>query len=531
MRPAAHILSLAILISAATASASPPPPILPAPYATPSVARGSNVIGWPAGRTPTAPPGFTVTRYASGFESGRWLYELPNGDVLVSESYTGGTNFGRVTLLRDTTGAGVPDVRTTFVDGNAAGLTQIFGLALVGSTFYLATTDGLWAFPYTAGATSLPASSGRKLLALPAGGYNNHWTRNLKPSLDGTRLFITVGSGTNVDQENVDVNDARRAAILEYKIATGTWRVFAGGLRNPNGLDWNPVNGKLWTAVNERDGLGDDLVPDYVTSVQDGGFYGWPYYYFGPYEDPRHPGERPDLKTKTIVPDMPTGAHTASLGLQFYRGFAFPDRYRGGMFVGQHGSWNRSVFAGYRVAFVPFDARGNVSGPPQTFLGGFIADTAAGTVYGRPVGVIETRDGALLVTDDATGIVWRVEYLAPVADTPALASFMLFNADTDQPLEPLTNAGTVSFARLGTTHLAIGAEPRSVGIESVVFRLDGKAMREDRERPFTVGGDANSGQDYLPLTLSPGPHTLQARPTGFDGQVGTTSVIRFTVVP
>jgi glucose/arabinose dehydrogenase len=248
-------------------------------------------------------------------------------------------------------------------------------------------------------------SAGEKILELPAGGYNNHWTRNLIASKDGSKIYVSVGSGSNVAEHGME-NEIRRADILEINPDGTGERIFAGGLRNPVGMDWEPQTGALWTAVNERDGLGDELVPDYITSVKDGGFYGWPFAYFGQNEDPRLKGQRPDLVQKTLVPDVPVGAHTASLGIVFYTGTAFPKKYAGGAFVGQHGSWNRSQFSGYKVIFVPF-ANGKPS-QPEDFLTGFIADENKSEVYGRPVGVATLNDGSILVSDDSGNTIWRI---------------------------------------------------------------------------------------------------------------------------
>jgi glucose/arabinose dehydrogenase len=264
----------------------------------------------------------------------------------------------------------------------------------------------LMRYAYREGQTRLDVA-GQKVLDLPAGGYNNHWTRNVVAGPDGSKLYVSVGSATNVDEEGIDAKDPRRAAILELNTDGTEMRVYASGLRNPNGMDWEPVTNMLWTTVNERDLLGDDLVPDYLTSVRDGAFYGWPYAYFGSNEDPRQKGKRPDLVAKAVIPDYPLGAHTASLGLVFNRGDLFPASYRGGAFIAQRGSWNRSTFAGYRVIFVPFTA-GRPAGPIQEFLTGFIANEQASEVYGRPVGVAMLRDGSLLVADDGGGKIWRI---------------------------------------------------------------------------------------------------------------------------
>jgi glucose/arabinose dehydrogenase len=409
-----------VLLLLATAD----PPKLPPPNDTPSVTKHPKVVGWPAGKAPTAPPGFAVTPYADGLDSPRWPYVLPNGDVLVAEARTlpkkdakpevkkgleqsktvTGTSANRITLLRDADGDGKPEARHVFAEG----LNQPFGMCLVGDYLYVANTDAVVRFPYKAGQTKLEGP-GTPVLHLPVGGYNNHWTRNVVANTDGTKLYVSVGSASNVG-ENGMKEEALRANVLEVNPDGTGLRVFAAGLRNPVGMDWEPATGALWTAVNERDELGDDLVPDYVTSVKDGAFYGWPYSYFGKNEDPRRKGERPDLVAKAVVPDLALGSHTASLGLAFYRGAAFPDKYRGGAFVGQRGSWNRSQFAGYRVAFVPFKD-GKPAGPAEDFLTGFVKDDDE--VYGRPVGVAVAKDGALLVTDDVTDRVWRVAPAKP----------------------------------------------------------------------------------------------------------------------
>ena len=365
---------------------SGPAPVLAAPYATPSTLNFASVVGWPDGLTPTAPAGFTVNRWAGGLDYPRWFHLLPNGDVLVSEARTVllpshdlqdpgvdggirsrslGPSANRITLLRDTDGDGVAEFRTTFLDG----LDRPFGMALLGDRFYVGATDGVFVFPYQSGQTRLEGP-GTKILELPAGGYNNHWTRNVVVGPGGTKLYVTVGSASNVGEYG-EAEEERRAGILEIDPDGTHERIFAWGLRNPVGLDWEPVTGAMWTAVNERDELGDELVPDYMTSVRDGGFYGWPYAYFGQHEDPRLAGRRPDLVAKSIVPDFALGSHTASLGLLFYRGTSFPERFRGGAFVGQHGSWNRAELSGYKVAFVPF-AGGRPSGGMEDFLTGFI---------------------------------------------------------------------------------------------------------------------------------------------------------------
>jgi glucose/arabinose dehydrogenase len=394
---------------------------LPAPYATKSALHFSNVVGWPTGKTPQAPAGFTVTEYARDLASPRWIYVAPNGDIFVAESNTErkgvkqavknvvtGQNksertevsANRITLLRDTNKDGKPEVRETFL----AGLNQPFGMLVLGNSFYVANTDGLMQYPYQAGQAKMTAP-GKKILSLPAGGYNNHWTRNLLASPDGKKIYVSVGSGSNVGEHGPE-NEIRRANILEINPDGTGERIYASGLRNPVGMDWEPGKNILYTAVNERDELGDDLVPDYLTSVKEGAFYGWPYSYYGQNEDPRRKGESPDLVKKAIVPDVPLGSHTASLGLAFYDQKAFPTKYHNGAFIGQHGSWNRSAFSGYKVVFVPFtDGK---PGKPEDFLTGFIAAGNDKDVYGRPVGVMVLPDGSILVADDAAGRIWRV---------------------------------------------------------------------------------------------------------------------------
>jgi glucose/arabinose dehydrogenase len=395
-------------------------PTLPKPDLSASAERFSRVVGWPEARAPTAPNGFSVRAYARGLDSPRWLYVLPNGDVLVAEARTlpkserpaavrrnmvlsgsVGISPNRITLLRDADRDGVAETRSVLLEN----LNQPFGMALVGDNLFVANTDGVLRFPYKGGETRIEAP-GEFVLPLPAGGYNNHWTRNIIAKPDGRKLYISVGSASNVGEFGMH-EETRRANILEINPDGSGEKIFASGLRNPNGMAWAPVTGDLWTAVNERDGLGDDLVPDYITSVRENGFYGWPYSYFGPNEDPRLKGKRPELVARAIVPDYAVGSHTASLGLAFYNGQAFPERYRGGAFVGQRGSWNRSSFAGYKVLFVPF-RDGKPAGPPEDFLTGFLANAQSGEVYGRPVAVAVLPDGSLLVSDDAGNTVWRV---------------------------------------------------------------------------------------------------------------------------
>lgn len=400
-----------------------PDPQLPAPQPgglpTVNVARA---LPWPEGAGPTAPEGFLVTRFAEGLDHPRWIYLLPNGDVLAAESATraqeGGGLMGwirnsvqrragalggsadRITLLRDADGDGVVEARHVFAEN----LNQPFGMALVGGHFYVGNTDAVVRFPYAEGATRLEGE-GEVVLRLPyREGDNGHWTRNLIANADGTKLYVAVGSASNIADHGVEAEEGR-AAIWEFNPDGSEARVFASGLRNPVGMDWAPETGALWVAVNERDMLGDNLVPDYMTGVRDGGFYGWPYYYWGDHRDERVEIPANVRLAAPIAPDFALGAHTASLGLMFARGESLPERYRGGAFVGQHGSWNRSERVGYKVVFVPF-ANGAPSGPVEDFLTGFL--NARGEAQGRPVGVATDATGALLVADDVGNIVWRV---------------------------------------------------------------------------------------------------------------------------
>jgi glucose/arabinose dehydrogenase len=376
---------------------------LPPPFATPAVRNNSKVIGWPEGKTPLAPSGFNVSKFADTLKNPRWIYVGPNGDIFISESRTGKNSANRITLFRDSDNDGKPELRETFLTG----LKSPLGMLIMDDKFYVANTDALMVFPYQKGQTSITAE-GKKILDLPAGGYNNHWTRNIISNADGSKLYVTVGSGSNVGDNGME-NEIRRANILEINPDGTGEQIYAAGLRNPVGMAWAPGTNTLWTAVNERDNLGDELVPDYITSVQRGAFYGWPFAYFGPNEDPRRKGERPDLVAKTIPPDVPLGSHTASLGIAFYDKNTFPSRYHNGAFVGQHGSWNHSQLVGYKVVFVPFK-NGKPSGPPEDFLTGFIADRQNSQVYGRPVCVAVLGDGSMLVTDDAANTIWRVTY-------------------------------------------------------------------------------------------------------------------------
>jgi glucose/arabinose dehydrogenase len=395
---------------------SPNPTLLPTVNIAPAK-------GWPAGAKPQAAAGLAVNAFATNLDHPRWLYVLPNGDVLVAETNAppkpedgkgikgwvmkqvmqgagaGVPSANRIILLRDANGDGSAETRTVFLQG----LNSPFGMALVGNSLYVANTDGLVRFPYRSGATRI-TDPGVKVLDLPAGPINHHWTKNVIASRDGSRLYVTVGSNSNVG-ENGMPNEVNRAAIWEVDPATGASRIFASGLRNPNGLAWQPQSGALWTTVNERDELGNDLVPDYMTSVKDSAFYGWPYSYYGQHVDTRVQPPRPDLVAKAIAPDYALGAHTASLGLAFYEGNLLPKRYRNGAFVGQHGSWNRKPRSGYKVIFVPF-VDGNPVGNPEAVLTGFVDKD--GNAQGRPVGVAVDSVGAVLVADDVGNSIWRV---------------------------------------------------------------------------------------------------------------------------
>jgi len=394
---------------------------LPAPDTNAAKNNFSKVIGWPTGKTPVAPAGFTVSAFATNMKSPRSIYIAPNGDVLIAlsnserdtkdkianaitgkaKSEVGGESANTILLLRDKDQDGKFEVRSTFLSG----LNQPYGMLIIGNTFYVANTDGLFEYPYKEGETKI-TGKGKKIVNLPAGGYNNHWTRNLIANADNSKIYISVGSGSNVGENGMEY-EVRRANILEVNPDGTGEKIYASGLRNPVGLDWAPGTKVLWTAVNERDGLGDDLVPDYITSVKQGAFYGWPYSYYGQHEDPRMKGKRPDLVKSAIAPDMPVGSHTASLGLAFYTGSKFPARYQNGAFVGQHGSWNRSKLSGYKVAFVPFK-NGKPSGKLEDFLTGFVSDESKSEVYGRPVDVAVAPDGSLLVADDVSSTIWRV---------------------------------------------------------------------------------------------------------------------------
>ncbi|MFY0482092.1 PQQ-dependent sugar dehydrogenase [Flavobacterium sp. PLA-1-15] len=374
---------------------------LPAPYSSKSTTKRSGMKDWPEGRTPIAPEGFTVTKFAGDLKNPRWTYIAPNNDIFVVESNTF-NSANRITVFRDADKDGVFETRKIFKEG----LDMPFGMLILKNHFYIANTDGLYRFPYKEGDLKL-TGEGQKIVELPAGGYNNHWTRNLITNADGSKIYISVGSASNNAEHGMEI-EKRRANILEINPDGSGEIIYASGLRNPVGMDWNPANNELWTAVNERDDLGDELVPDYITSVKKGGFYGWPYSYFGQIPDPRMKGQGKDLVAKAIVPDVSVHAHTASLGFTFYKKDAFPTQYKNGAFVGQHGSWNRSKLSGYKVVFVPFKD-GKPSGKPQDFLTGFIANEEKAEVYGRPVAVTVMNDGSLLVNDDSGNTIWQVK--------------------------------------------------------------------------------------------------------------------------
>ncbi len=404
-----------------------PQPALPAPRQTliPTI-NIAPAKGWPSGAMPQAAPGTRVVAFASGLDHPRWLYVLPNGDVLVAETNAppkpddakgikgwlmglamkragaAVPSANRITLLRDTDSDGVADFRAVLLQG----LHSPFGMALVGNDLYVANSDALLRFPYVTGTTRI-TTPGTLVVELPAGDINHHWTKNLIASPDGRKLYVTVGSNSNVAERGMPVEDGR-AAIWEVDTKSGAPRIFASGLRNPNGLAWEPASRALWTVVNERDEIGSDLVPDYMTSVRDGGFYGWPYSYYGQHVDERVQPQRPELVAKAIKPDYALGPHTASLGLAWSAGNKLPASFSNGMFIGQHGSWNRRPHSGYKVIFVPF-ASGQPVGAPVDVLTGFLSEE--GTAYGRPVGVALDKQGALLVADDVGNLIWRVSAL------------------------------------------------------------------------------------------------------------------------
>ena len=399
-------------------------PQLPKPNSTliPTV-NIAPAVGWPDGTAPTAAAGFQVSAFAAGLDHPRWLHVLPNGDVLVAETNApakpqdgqgirgavmkavmnkagaGVPSANRISLLRDADGDGIAETRSVLLEG----LNSPFGMSLVKDRLYIANSDALMVVPYQNGATRIDATP-RLVAALPAGPINHHWTKNVIASADGLHLYVSVGSNSNVAENGIEA-EQNRAAILEVDADDGEVRVFASGLRNPVGLAWQPTTDALWTVVNERDEIGSDLVPDYLTSVRRGAFYGWPYSYYGQHVDTRVAPARADLVAIAIAPDYALGAHVAALGLAFYDSAAFPARYRGGAFIGEHGSWNRKPRSGYKVVFVPF-ANGKPNGYPEDILTGFVDND--GNARGRPVGVVVDHQGALLVADDVGNTIWRV---------------------------------------------------------------------------------------------------------------------------
>ncbi|MFL6786447.1 MAG: PQQ-dependent sugar dehydrogenase [Sphingomicrobium sp.] len=410
-------------------------PILPQPSEELIAAVGvPNVVGWKDGEHPVVPPGFRIEALATGLSNPRTVYPLANGDILVVESQrvgsepidrpkdpirdfimsiahggggskeTAGASGGppqRITLIRDADGDGKAELKTVLVDH----LNSAFGVALVGSDLYVANTDAIVRYRFTPGQTKITAPP-EKVIDLPGGLIDHHWTKSLTASPDGTKLYAGVGSNSNIQERGPEA-ETNRAAVWEVDPKTGAHRVFASGLRNPNGLTFYPGSNTLWTVVNERDELGPNLVPDYMTSVRPGAFYGWPYSYYGQHVDPRVRPQRPDLVARAIPPDYALSSHVAALGLAFYTGSTFPAMFRGGAFVGEHGSWNRRELNGYRVVFIPF-AGGKPVGKPMNFVAGFI--DAKGNARGRPVGVAVDRTGALIVADDVGNTVWRVSY-------------------------------------------------------------------------------------------------------------------------
>jgi glucose/arabinose dehydrogenase len=411
-----------------------PNPVLPEPSEELIAAVGvPKILGWKPGETPQVPAGFHIEAMATGLSHPRTVYPLANGDVLVvetdrvgsepvdrpkdpirdfimsmahggggaKETSGSGGQPQRITLLRDADGDGKPELKSVLVDH----LNSPFGLAVVGGDLYVANTDAIVRYPFTPGQTQITARP-QKVIDLPGGLINHHWTKSLAASPDGSKLYAGVGSNSNVQERGPEA-ETNRAAIWEIDPKTGAYRVFASGLRNPNGLTFYPGSNTLWTVVNERDEIGPNLVPDYMTSVKDGAFYGWPYSYYGQHVDRRVRPQRPDMVAKAIPPDYALSSHVAALGLAFYTGSSFPAQFQGGAFVGEHGSWNRTEHNGYRVVFIRFD-NGRPVGKPMTFVAGFL--TPGGEAHGRPVGVAVDRTGALIVADDVGNIVWRVTY-------------------------------------------------------------------------------------------------------------------------
>ncbi len=398
-KPSPQSVSLPEIIQTEkSATTSVDPKSLPEPFATESARRPSRVIPQPADAKLTVPKGFKVNVFAEGdFTYPRWMALAPNGDVFVADSRA-----NSVIVLRDTNKDGKADQRWVWSDK----LDQPFGMAFHGDWFYVANTDSIVRFKYKSGQTAADGEP-EKLVELTAGGYNQHWTRNILFSRDGKKMFVSIGSSSNASVEE----DPRRAAISVYDPDGKNHRIYASGLRNPIGLSWNPKTGELWTAVNERDGLGDNLVPDYATSVKENGFYGWPYSYIGQNLDPRIKEQRPDLVKKAIVPDVLFTSHVASLGIQFYTGKMFPKEYQGDAFVAMHGSWNRQKLVGYKIARIKFDAKGKLEGNSfEDFVTGWLPDENSNEVWGRPVGLLVAADGSLLIADDGGKKIWRVSY-------------------------------------------------------------------------------------------------------------------------
>ncbi|MDP1683586.1 MAG: sorbosone dehydrogenase family protein [Burkholderiales bacterium] len=432
VRSLAILFSAMITLTACGEMAKLPPsasfganPTLPEP--NPTLLPSVNIApakGWPDGVKPVSAPGTMVTALAKNLDHPRWIYVLPNGDVLVAETNAppkpeegkgikgwimkrvmkkagaAVPSANRITLLRGVGADGLAQTRSVFL----AGLNSPFGMALVGKDFYVANSDAILRFPYVESETQIK-SAGVKVIDLPGGPINHHWTKNLIASRDGSKLFVTIGSNSNVAENGIEA-ETGRAAIWEVDLKTGAHRSFASGLRNPNGLAWEPLSGALWTVVNERDELGSDLVPDYLTSVRDGGFYGWPYSYYGQHVDTRVTPQRPELVARAIAPDYALGTHTAPLGLAASVGTTLPAPFTNGMFIGQHGSWNRRPHSGYKVIFVPFENGKPSSNAPIEVLTGFLSEE--GDAYGRPVGVALDKQGALLVADDVGNVIWRV---------------------------------------------------------------------------------------------------------------------------
>ena len=384
---------------------------LPKPFASDSASKSPNVIARPEDASLSVPAGFTVNIFAEGLRQPRWLALTPDGDVLVTE-----TRENRIQRLTDADGDGIAEGKETFATASN-GLNIPFGMAFAEGAFFLGNTDEVLRFPFTAGQIAL-TGKGDRIATLPGGGYNQHWTRNVVAAPDGNQLYVSVGSQSNVNEENPP-----RASVQTMNLDGSNQRTFASGLRNPVGLDFHPITGDLYTTVNERDGLGDDLVPDYFTRIQQDEFFGWPYTYLTPKNlDPRQTtnqgtSKAPELASKTKTPDVLFQAHSAALGLQFYDGNTFPERYQNGAFAAFRGSWNRSSGTGYKIVFIPFDESGRPSGGYEDFLTGFLVDPSGPTTWGRPVGLLVMPDGSLLITEEANGTIYRVQYEGAVSSS------------------------------------------------------------------------------------------------------------------